>query len=190
MKYLLASAALLTYGLTVAPAFADNGDDRDSDAPFTMAVYGDAPYGCKSGECPAGYFPDTKDGPNPGDTRQIEATPAFIDAINAIRRWISCCTRATSTPAPPTARWPTTRRFRPVVAVQGAARLHTWRQRVVGLPEVQGRRRRQESSRRLCRLRGRPSRRQPRSGALDVLSEAGRDAGRSQEVRDLAGAGL
>lgn len=83
MKYLLASAALLTYGLTVAPAFADNGNDRDSDAPFIMAVYGDAPYGCKSGECPAGYFPDTKDGPNPGDPRQLEATPAFIDAINA-----------------------------------------------------------------------------------------------------------
>ena len=86
MKNLLASAALLTCGFAaISPAFADNGADRDrefGDA-FTMAVYGDAPYGCKAAECPTGFSPDTKDGPNPGDPRQIEATPAFIDAINA-----------------------------------------------------------------------------------------------------------
>lgn len=35
-------------------------------------------------ECPVGsiYRPDNKDLPNPGDPRQIDATPAFIDAIN------------------------------------------------------------------------------------------------------------
>lgn len=69
----------------MAPTFADIGTDRDreSSGPFTIAVYGDAPYGCKAGECPAGFTPDTKDGPNPGDPRQLDATPAFIDAINA-----------------------------------------------------------------------------------------------------------
>src|SRR5262249_27009863 len=45
--------------------------------------YGDAPYGCKAGECPAGFNPDTPNGPNPGDPRQLDATPAFIDAVNA-----------------------------------------------------------------------------------------------------------
>jgi hypothetical protein len=87
MKKLITSAALLVGLGAVAPAMADDGAsmdrDRGSDDAFTMAVYGDAPYGCKAGECPSGFMPDTKDGPNPGDPRQIEATPAFIDAVNS-----------------------------------------------------------------------------------------------------------
>jgi hypothetical protein len=75
-------------------AFADRGDeghDNRSDGPTTIAVYGDAPYGCKApsaaaapDECPAGspFVPDSPNGPNPGDPRQIDATPAFIDAVN------------------------------------------------------------------------------------------------------------
>jgi len=71
---------------TSAIAFADHGD-----GPSTIAVYGDAPYGCKApsaaaapDECPVGspFVPDSPNGPNPGDPRQIEATPAFIDAVN------------------------------------------------------------------------------------------------------------
>ena len=67
-----------------------HGRDHDSGS-FTYAVYGDAPYGCKAptaannpDECPVGsiYAPDSPNGPIPGDTRQIEATPAFIAAIN------------------------------------------------------------------------------------------------------------
>jgi hypothetical protein len=93
MKKLLASTALLATGLAVVlPAIADRDDDGEfrSEDSFALAVYGDAPYGCKAGtsgaadECPPGgvYAPDTADGPKPGDTRQILATPAFIDAVN------------------------------------------------------------------------------------------------------------
>jgi hypothetical protein len=92
MNKLLASSALLAVGLAmVFPAIADSDDEMESRADNTssLAVYGDAPYGCKApsaaaapDECPAGFAPDTKDGPNPGDTRQILATPAFIAAVN------------------------------------------------------------------------------------------------------------
>lgn len=73
-----------------APAFADRDDDRGQEG-FSVALYGDAPYGCKaataagaSDECPAGspYVPDSPNGPNPGDPRQLEATPAFVKAVN------------------------------------------------------------------------------------------------------------
>ena len=88
MKKILTSTALLVCGLNaIGPAVAD--DDKSFDAhsknAFTLAIFGDSPYGCKAGECPAdqpNIRPDTKDGPNPGDPRQIEATPAFIKAIN------------------------------------------------------------------------------------------------------------
>ena len=90
MKNLFTRAALLACGLgAMTPAIADSGinRDRDSDDAFTIAVFGDAPYGCKSGECPTDSIPpvtfDSPDGPNPGDPRQIAATPAFIDAVNA-----------------------------------------------------------------------------------------------------------
>jgi hypothetical protein len=85
MKKLFTSTLLLAVGLsTITPASAGNGtpSNPNSANASTLAVYGDAPYGCKSGECPGGYSPDTPNGPNPGDSRQIEATPAFIDAVN------------------------------------------------------------------------------------------------------------
>ena len=92
MRNLLVSAAAMVCFGAMAPAIADDqeGDrDRDFDGGFAIAVYGDAPYGCKVAPatdptaCPSGFNPDTKDGPNPGDPRQLDATPAFIDAINA-----------------------------------------------------------------------------------------------------------
>jgi hypothetical protein len=77
MRSLLLVTALISCVATTV-ALADNGSDR-----FALAVYGDAPYGCKAGECPDGFSPDTPNGPNPGDPRQLDATPAFIDAVNA-----------------------------------------------------------------------------------------------------------
>jgi hypothetical protein len=77
MKTTLCAAAVLAAGVAAMTPLSASAHT------FNLAVYGDAPYGCKAGECPAGYSPDTKDGPNPGDPRQIEATPAFISAINA-----------------------------------------------------------------------------------------------------------
>src|SRR4030095_6002598 len=87
------SAAAL--GVTVL-AIAHNDDDNDelqahSSRTLTLAVYGDAPYGCKaptpagaSDECPPNsiFRPDDANLPNPGDPRQIEATPEFIDSVN------------------------------------------------------------------------------------------------------------
>jgi hypothetical protein len=96
MKKLLVSTALLATGLAVAlPAIADHDDESRSENALTLAVYGDAPYGCKAptaaaapDECPAGsaLVPDSPNGPNPGDPRQLVATPAFIDAVNRDRK--------------------------------------------------------------------------------------------------------
>jgi len=89
MKKLLTLTALLACGLgEITPVIADNDKsiDSHSEHAFSLAVYGDSPYGCKAGECPIDQpdiRPDTAKGPNPGDPRQIEATPAFIKAINA-----------------------------------------------------------------------------------------------------------
>jgi hypothetical protein len=97
-KMLLASTALLAGGLAVTlPVMAARDDERDSRPAdvFTLAVYGDAPYGCKApsaaaapDECPpgSGFVPDSPNGPNPGDPRQLLATPAFIDAVNRDRK--------------------------------------------------------------------------------------------------------
>ena len=92
MRKLIASTALLATALATAlPAIANHDDDSRSDDVLTIAVYGDAPYGCKAptaaaapDECPAGagVAPDSPNGPNPGDPRQLEATPAFINAVN------------------------------------------------------------------------------------------------------------
>lgn len=92
MNKLLATTALLATGLAVAlPAIADRDDEFESRSEngFSVALFGDAPYGCKAptaaaapDECPAGYTPDSPNGPNPGDNRQILATPAFIHAVN------------------------------------------------------------------------------------------------------------
>jgi len=92
VKTLLASTALLTCALAAAlPTMADDDVDAHSGNPVTLAVYGDAPYGCKAptaaaapDECPVGspYVPDSPNGPNPGDPRQVQATPAFIEAVN------------------------------------------------------------------------------------------------------------
>jgi hypothetical protein len=97
MRNLSVPTALLAAGLAIAlPAIAHHDDDDDSRSPgFTLAVFGDAPYGCKAptaaaapDECPIGssFKPDSPDGPNPGDPRQIEATPAFVEAINRDRK--------------------------------------------------------------------------------------------------------
>jgi len=86
MRTMLASTLLLATTLAAARA-ALAADDT-----LVLAVYGDAPYGCKANtgsgapdECPAGspYVPDSANGPNPGDPRQLQATPAFISAVNA-----------------------------------------------------------------------------------------------------------
>jgi hypothetical protein len=83
MNKLAISTALLAAGIALAlPVIAESEHD-DDDNTLTLAVFGDAPYGCKSGECPAGYSPDTPNGPNPGDLRQIEATPDFVKAVNS-----------------------------------------------------------------------------------------------------------
>jgi hypothetical protein len=63
----LGAAAAVTLALS-ADAFAGNGTPIDpaSANVLTLAVYGDSPYGT-----------------SPTDTAQFEATPAFIDSINA-----------------------------------------------------------------------------------------------------------
>ena len=96
MKNLFAAAGMLATGLALTlPVLAHHDDDSYPDDGFTLAVYGDAPYGCKAptaaaapDECPVGsaWRPDSPEGPNPGDPRQIEATPAFIHAINRDRK--------------------------------------------------------------------------------------------------------
>lgn len=64
---LMAASAAAFALLPALPAFAGNGTAIDRSAnPLTMAVYGDAPYGT-----------------NPTDTAEFDATPAFIDSINA-----------------------------------------------------------------------------------------------------------
>jgi hypothetical protein len=51
---------------TVAHAASDGGGNPNPNGSFTYAVYGDAPYGT-----------------TPTDTSETDATPAFIDAVNA-----------------------------------------------------------------------------------------------------------
>jgi hypothetical protein len=60
--------AALLLALATGPALAGNGapDSAGSANVLTLAVFGDAPYGT-----------------TPTDTAELEATPAFIDAINA-----------------------------------------------------------------------------------------------------------
>ena len=94
MKKLLPLSIILVTGvITALPAMADRDDyqESQSERSFSVALYGDAPYGCKAptiaaapDECPVGstFVPDSANGPIPGDTRQIVATPAFIAAIN------------------------------------------------------------------------------------------------------------
>ncbi|WP_406192331.1 hypothetical protein OH807_00740 [Kitasatospora sp. NBC_01560] len=64
------AAAGLALAMTVVPATAATADDgraaRGARAPFTLAVYGDAPYGT-----------------SPTDTSEFRATPAFIASVNA-----------------------------------------------------------------------------------------------------------
>lgn len=96
MKNLFAAAGMLATGLALTlPVLAHHDDDSYPDNGLTLAVYGDAPYGCKAptaaaapDECPVGsaWRPDSPEGPNPGDPRQIEATPDFIHAINRDRK--------------------------------------------------------------------------------------------------------
>ncbi|MFE2914725.1 hypothetical protein ACFXI0_24335 [Kitasatospora indigofera] len=68
----ICAAAGLTLAMTVVPATAATADDgrgaHGARAPFTLAVYGDAPYGT-----------------SPTDTSEFEATPAFIASVNADR---------------------------------------------------------------------------------------------------------
>jgi len=63
----LAAATLMAASIGAGTAWAD--DDHGHGGPnaaFTVAVYGDAPYGTK-----------------PTDTAEFQATPAFIDSVNA-----------------------------------------------------------------------------------------------------------
>lgn len=64
---LMAASAAAFALLPTLPVFAGNGTAIDRSAnPLVMAVYGDAPYGT-----------------NPADTSELDATPAFIDSVNA-----------------------------------------------------------------------------------------------------------
>ncbi len=64
------AAATLALAMSVVPATpataAENGPSHGARAPFTLAVYGDAPYGT-----------------SPADTSELQATPAFIADVNA-----------------------------------------------------------------------------------------------------------
>ncbi|MEV4558442.1 hypothetical protein AB0K51_15840 [Kitasatospora sp. NPDC049285] len=70
MNRRLYAAASLALAMTVIPATAASADQdgpaRGARAPFTLAVYGDAPYGT-----------------SPTDTAEFQATPAFIASVNA-----------------------------------------------------------------------------------------------------------
>jgi hypothetical protein len=61
-----AAGAALCTAAAVASASPGNATPGDGNRSFTYAVYGDAPYGT-----------------TPTDTSETEATPAFIDAVNA-----------------------------------------------------------------------------------------------------------
>jgi hypothetical protein len=89
VRKLLVSTTLIASALALCMPYVAAASDDDDDDGVALALYGDAPYGCKAptsahnpDECPAGFSPDSANGPNPGDTRQIVATPAFIDAVN------------------------------------------------------------------------------------------------------------
>ena len=90
------TALFITALVTAVPVIASSDDWAPrADDSFGIAVYGDAPYGCKaataagaSDECPPNqttYKPDSANGPNPGDPRQLDATPSFIEAVNRDR---------------------------------------------------------------------------------------------------------
>jgi hypothetical protein len=70
MRSSLISAVAIGAAMIVFPAVAqaapDGGGRTTTNGSFTYAVYGDAPYGV-----------------NPTDTSETDATPAFIDAVNA-----------------------------------------------------------------------------------------------------------
>ena len=78
--------------MAISPVIADDDEREGRYNTTTLAVFGDSPYGCKApsaaaaaDECPVGssYRPDNAEGPNPGDRRQLDATPGFISAINS-----------------------------------------------------------------------------------------------------------
>jgi hypothetical protein len=62
-SWIAAAAAL---ALCALPATSATADDHGTRGAFTLAVYGDAPYGMFQ-----------------GDTAEFDATPAFIDSVNA-----------------------------------------------------------------------------------------------------------
>ncbi len=68
MRSKILMAAAVTAVLCVVPATAGATPGHNDNRSFTVAVYGDSPYGL-----------------NNADTSQTEATPAFIDTVNADR---------------------------------------------------------------------------------------------------------
>ena len=192
MNKFFATATLLLTGLALLPpvvAFADDEANEHRDDSFAIAVYGDAPYGCKAptsannpDECPPGFSPDTPNGPNPGDMRQIEATPAFIEAVNRdpkvrlvlhtgdIHSGSTYCTLAYDQTVLDL--WS---QFKdPLVYTPGD---NEWAdcqksKEGGGVTNTAG------ELRGLCRW---PSGREPRAGALDVLPRARANAGRSSK---------
>jgi hypothetical protein len=60
------AAAVVCLGVPMAASAAPDTDAGRTSGSFTYAMYGDAPYGT-----------------SPGDTSETDATPAFIDAVNA-----------------------------------------------------------------------------------------------------------
>ncbi|MEZ5099604.1 MAG: metallophosphoesterase [Thermoleophilia bacterium] len=83
MKKFLAVGALAVVAASVSFVVVASADDgrravrSGGDEPVTLAIYGDAPYS----NVAADY---TKTPPN--ETGQLDATPAFIDAVNADRK--------------------------------------------------------------------------------------------------------
>jgi hypothetical protein len=65
-QILFGAAAVAAAAAPCAVASADSGKHLGAGAAFTYAIYGDAPYG-----------------KSPTDTSETDATPAFIDAVNA-----------------------------------------------------------------------------------------------------------
>jgi hypothetical protein len=66
MRTRLLAATLTTFALAVVPTADASAQEHGHSDAFTLAVYGDSPYGT-----------------SPTDAAQLAATPAFIDSVNA-----------------------------------------------------------------------------------------------------------
>ena len=175
----LGAAAVLALTLGPSPPLAGNGNPFDTGSAnvLTLAVYGDAPYGT-----------------TPTDTAESEATPAFIDSVNAdpkvdlvlhvgdIHSGKQYCTQA----------------YDQRSATCGRRSRIRWSTRPATTSGPTATRRRGGAATSTSdvadgqpgRLRERQPGREPRARPLDLLPAARRHARRAQEARALAGAGV